>query len=106
MGGSSAVQKRDDGRSGQKEQLGGARADFVANLGRRRLEIASALDLLKETPTSTRHRDDLRRRVHALAAGARLLRFSALAHELQQLEVILDEASKRGSSEASELDGI
>lgn len=98
MGGSSAVEKRaDDTRTGQKEQLGGARADFVANLGRRRAEIATALDLLRAAPSSVRHRDDLRRRIHALGAGAKLLRFTALADELRRLEELLERASEKGS---------
>ena len=85
---SAAAQKQagpDDGEDG-KGRLGGARADFVANLGRRRVEIATTLDLLREDPSSARHRDDLRRRIHALGAGARLLRFTALSEELRRLE--------------------
>ncbi|MFO0611346.1 MAG: response regulator [Polyangiaceae bacterium] len=104
MGGSSAVEKRaDDSRTGQKEQLGGARADFVANLGRRRNEIAGALDLLRANPGSARHRDDLRRRIHALGAGAKLLRFTALSDELRRLEELLERASEKGALDEEDL---
>lgn len=104
MGGSSAVEKRaEDNRTGQKEQLGGARADFVANLGRRRAEIATALDLLRASPSSARHRDDLRRRIHALGAGAKLLRFTALADELRRLEELLERASEKGLLDEEDL---
>src|SRR3954465_7298189 len=77
-------------------QLGGARADFVANLGRRVAELTGTLKQLQSEPGSTRLRDDLRRRIHALAAGARLLRFTALAEELSAAEARLEAAALRG----------
>ncbi len=103
---SAAAQKQaglDDGDDG-KGRLGGARADFVANLGRRRVEIATTLDLLRDDPKSARHRDDLRRRIHALGAGARLLRFTALSEELRRLEDRLAEAAERGGLDENDLD--
>src|SRR5689334_17154708 len=108
MGGSSAVEKRvDDRQSGHKDQLGGARADFVANLGRRRAEITGALDLLRDSPASSRHRDDLRRRIHALAAGARLLRFTALSEELRMVEEQLERTTaEHGTLSMAELDYV
>src|SRR5450755_2940393 len=77
-------------------QLGGARADFVANLGRRVAELMGTLKQLQGDPGSARMRDDLRRRIHALAAGARLLRFTMLAEELSASEAMLDAAAARG----------
>jgi len=106
MGGSSAVQLRDDVKGGHKEQLGGARADFVANLGRRRIEISGALDALREAPDSARYRDDLRRRIHALASGARLLRFVVLGDELRRLEERLSAAAARGTVSDEDFDAV
>src|SRR4051794_23908494 len=65
-------------------RLGGARADFVAALGRRVAELSGLARELAAEPASARLRDDLRRRMHALAAGARLLRFSRLAERLAE----------------------
>src|SRR4051812_14611250 len=80
-----------------QERLGGARADFVANLGRRVQELSSIVRQLEGEPASERLRDDLRRRLHALAAGARLLRFTKLAEELAGCEALLSEAGDRGA---------
>lgn len=77
-------------------QLGGARADFVSALGRRVAELVVTLKQLQGDPGSARLRDDLRRRIHALAAGARLLRFALLAEELAASEAMLDAAAQRG----------
>src|SRR5689334_3906745 len=86
-----------------QERLGGARADFVAMLGRRVAEIAGILRLVTAEPTSARLRDDLRRRLHALSAGARLLRFTRLAEEVSQSLAILTHASDRGTVSPAEL---
>ncbi len=79
-----------------QERVGGARADFVANLGRRVQELSGLARAVAESPSSDEHRDDLRRRMHALAAGARLLRFARLADELRRGEERLLEAAERG----------
>ena len=94
MGASNAAEKEQ--RTDSKDRLGGARADFVANLGRRRAELRTTLDALRADPASKRHRDELRRRIHALAAGAKLLRFGRLADELKGVEDLLEEAAQRG----------
>lgn len=80
-----------------RERLGGARADFVANLGKRRAELRTTLDALRADPGSKRYGGELRRRLHALAAGAKLLRFTRLADELKIVEVRLEESAARGS---------
>lgn len=90
-------------RSPPLERLGGARADFVAALGRRVAELSSLLRQLEDEPASTRVRDDLRRRVHALAAGARLLRFSKLAERLVHDEALLGASTARGQVTAAEI---
>lgn len=86
-----------------QERLGGARADFVANLGRRVAEIAGIARLLGAEPAAVRYRDDLRRRLHALSAGARLLRFAKLAEELTASEAVLSRAADRSTISAGEL---
>ncbi len=98
---SSAAEKRRERHQtregeGGRERLGGARADFVANLGRRRAEIRDTLEELRADATSKRHVTELRRRFHALGAAAKLLRFSKLAEEIRGVEAKLEEAAHRG----------
>ena len=64
----------------QGGRLGGARADFVASLGRKVSDCRTILKALERDSGARTLRDDLRRKLHALAAGARLLRFEALAN--------------------------
>ncbi len=97
--GTAPTRRQDDGHDGRAqktERLGGARADFAANLGRRAAEIGTLLDALSIDSRVARPRDDLRRRVHALAAGAKLLRFRKLGTVLRAAEERLDAAAKRG----------
>jgi hypothetical protein len=47
-------------------RLGGARADFVASLGRKVSDARELLNALEEDPSSKAARDELRRRLHAL----------------------------------------
>jgi CheY-like chemotaxis protein len=84
-------------------RLGGARADFVAALGRRIAELTSLVRHLEQDPRSAPARDDLRRRIHALAAGARLLRFGRLAERLCEGEAVLLIAANRGGIAVDEI---
>jgi CheY-like chemotaxis protein len=84
-------------------RIGGARADFVSSLGRRIGELRTVLNGLEQDPGLPRLRDDLRRRVHALSAGARLLRFSGMATALAEVERMLDRAASVGGLARSEL---
>jgi DNA-binding response OmpR family regulator len=78
-------------------RLGGARADFVASLGRKVNDARELLMALEDDPTSKSGRDELRRRIHALAAGARLLRFDAMARALQETLGVLDRGARAGA---------
>ena len=80
-------------RSGR---LGGASADFVASLGRKVADARDVLRAVEDDPAGSRSRDDLRRKLHALGAGARLLRFDAMARSLQEAETVLERAAKLG----------
>ena len=70
-----------------------ARSDFVSSLSRRVQELRTCLSALEQDPGSPRQRDDLRRRVHALSAGARLLRFGSMATALAEVERTLERAA-------------
>ena len=97
--GAGAVGKRAEEQAGaalEEERLGGARADFAASLGRRVAELSGLLTRIEEGPRSARFSGDLRRRLHALSAGARLLRFTKLAEALGEVESAVDGAAVRG----------
>src|ERR1700733_5643704 len=78
-------------------RLGGARADFVASLGRKVSDARELLVALEDDPSSKAARDELRRRLHALGSGARLLRFEAMAHALQEVLAVLDRGGQSGA---------
>jgi CheY-like chemotaxis protein len=77
--------------------LRGARADFVASLGRKVHDAGELIAALEEDPSSKQAREELRRRLHALGAGARLLRFEAMFRSLQEALGVLDQGALRGS---------
>ncbi len=59
-------------------------------------DLSNLLRQIEGDPESPRLRDDLRRRLHALSAGARLLRFAKLAEEVGGVEGVLHAAADRG----------
>jgi DNA-binding response OmpR family regulator len=83
-----------------------ARSDFVSTLSRRVQELRNCVAALEQDPGSPRQRDDLRRRVHALSAGARLLRFGSMATALSGIERTLERAASVGEIERDELKAI
>ena len=84
-------------------RLGGARADFVASLGRKVSDARELLNALEEDPSSKAARDELRRRLHALGSGARLLRFEAMARSLQEVLSVLDRGAVVGGLRQEEV---
>ncbi|MCS6902151.1 MAG: response regulator, partial [Polyangiaceae bacterium] len=86
--------------------LSGARADFVAHLGRRVSELRQGLQALENDPSAIRTRDDLKRRFHALGSAARVLKFHALADELLRLEQVLVSSTKEGALDRSRVTAL
>ena len=84
-------------------RLGGARADFVASLGRKVSDARELLSALEDDPSSKAARDELRRRLHALGSGARLLRFEAMARSLQEVLSVLDRGAQSGGLREEEV---
>jgi len=79
-----------EGQGDGSQGLGGARADFVASLGRKVADARKTLDALEGDPRSARERDELRRKVHALGTSARMMRFDAMAQALAEAEAALE----------------
>lgn len=73
-------------------RFGGAAADFITSLGRKSAELRPLLAALAADPAS-RIREDLRRKLHALGVGARLLHFGVLAQAIAQATRRIDESS-------------
>src|SRR5580700_5700228 len=97
---SSASEARDTAAG----RLGGARADFVASLGRKVSDARELLNALEDDPSSRVARDELRRRLHALGSGARLLRFEAMARSLQETLAMLDRAVEIGEVQGQDIE--
>jgi CheY-like chemotaxis protein len=71
-----------------------SRAQFIANLGRRLEAVRQAVTVLERTPRSPAHRDNLRRRVHALGAAAGVLGFDRVQAAFNEAEGILAAAAQ------------
>jgi DNA-binding response OmpR family regulator len=101
--GTSVESTRGQGQSGR---LGGARADFVASLGRKVDGCRVILKALESDPSGRALRDDLRRKLHALGAGARLLRFEALSNALAESEAILERVASVGKATPADMTAL
>jgi DNA-binding response OmpR family regulator len=97
---------RASGVNDNSARVGGARADFVASLGRKLLDAREHLALLEDDPSSSAGRDELRRRLHALGTGARLLHFDAMAHSLQEALAVLDRGAQLGALREEDVDFV
>ncbi len=87
-------------------RVGGARADFVASLGRKLNDARDILALLEDDPSSTGGRDELRRRLHALGTAARLLRLEGMTLSLQEALAVLDRSAQSGGLREQDVDFV
>src|SRR3989442_16044077 len=69
--------------------MSGARADFIASLGKRVTEARELLGKL-ENNLGDGEREELARRLRALGSSARLLQFPKVAQALAEAEATLD----------------
>jgi DNA-binding response OmpR family regulator len=65
-------------------RLGGARADFVGSLGRKVGDLRGALGRIRETPDDIAKREELRRKLHALGSGAKMMKFDAMERAIAE----------------------
>lgn len=91
---------------GRGLRLGGARADFVASLGRKVTELRGLLDKVRARPEEALPREELRRKLHALSQGARMMRFDAMERSVCEATGLLDRASDQARVEEIDLDTI
>lgn len=71
-------------------RLGGARADFVAGLGRKIADLRASLARVAQAPDDAVYRDELRRKLHALASAARMMKFDAMVRGIGEAIGTLD----------------
>ena len=88
------------------QRLGGARADFVASLGRKIADLRGVLATLETNADSLVARDDLRRKLHALGTGARMLRFEGMTQCILDTESVLERASEEGAIRPADLERV
>jgi DNA-binding response OmpR family regulator len=102
-GGPDAAVPTEGVRQERPGQLGGARADFVASLGRKLADARSLLSALEADATARGPRDELRRKLHALGAGARMLHFDAMTRSIADATGRLDHAAQEGKASEEDL---
>lgn len=91
-------------RHGGSGRLGGARADFVAGLGRKVADLRVALARVREEPADLPRRDELRRKLHALSSSAKLMKFDAMERALAEAIGTIDRTPIDGALEPLDLD--
>lgn len=87
-------------------RLGGARADFVAGLGRKVADLRSAIARVRAEDGELAGRTELRRKLHALASAAKMMKFDAMDRALSEAIGALDRAAGDAGIDAVDLDGI
>lgn len=87
-------------------RLGGARADFVAGLGRKLSEIKIGLGRVREHPDDIEKREDLRRKLHALGSGAKLMKFDAMERSIAEALGVIDRSAIDLPLDAVDIDTI
>src|SRR5882672_11363677 len=102
MAGESPREGSQEAQTARAERIARARGDFISSMGRRVAELRATLTGLEDDPKSGKLRDDLRRRIHALSAGSRLLRFEGMAAALADSERLLERATLDGIVQRSD----
>ena len=59
-------------------RLGGARADFVAGIGRKVADLRGTLGRVRHSTDDIAGRDELRRKLHALSSAAKMMKLSLI----------------------------
>ena len=89
-----------ENRSGH---LGGARADFVASLGRKVEQARELLNGVEAHAADAEPREELRRRLHALGVAAKMMHFDVMARTLAEADTLLEQVSKKGVIGAADI---
>ncbi len=97
----------DQARTGQTGlRLGGARADFVAGLGRKVADLRGGSAKVREKPEDIALREELRRKLHALSSAAKLLKFDAMDRAIAEALGTIDRTDLDAPLALVDLDAI
>lgn len=94
------------GAAGTGLRLGGARADFVAGLGRKVSDLRAGLSRVRDVPEDIGRREELRRKMHALSSSAKLMKFDAMDRAIAEALGMIDRTALDMPIEAVDLDAI
>jgi DNA-binding response OmpR family regulator len=86
-----ATEHAHSGQTGQR--LGGARADFVAGLGRKVSDLRATSAKVREAPEEFQRREELRRKLHALSSSAKLMKFDAMDRAIAEALGTIDRSA-------------
>ncbi len=87
-------------------RLGGARADFVAGLGRKVADLRTTFARVKATTDDVSTRDELRRKLHALASAAKMMKFDAMDRGIAEALGTLDRTPRDAALDDIDLESI
>ena len=85
-------------------RLGGARADFVASLGRKIADARTVLLAIGNARGNTHLRSELMRRLATMAQGANILRFPTMEQALAESLAVLHRVSHEGELTNEDMD--
>ncbi len=87
-------------------RLGGARADFVAGLGRKVADLRGGSSKVREKPEDIALREELRRKMHTLSSAAKLLKFDAMDRAIAEALGTIDRTDLDAPLALVDLDAI
>ncbi|MBX3186154.1 MAG: response regulator [Labilithrix sp.] len=87
-------------------RLGGARADFVAGLGRKVTDLRTGLARVREQPDDVARREELRRKLHALSSAAKLMKFDAMERAIAEALGTIDRTAIDVPLDEMDIDAI
>lgn len=87
-------------------RLGGARADFVAGLGRKVTDLRTTFARVRSAPLDGPARDELRRKLHALGSAAKMMKFDAMDRGIGEALGTIDRSPRDRAIEEMDLDAI
>jgi DNA-binding response OmpR family regulator len=87
-------------------RLGGARADFVAGLGRKVVDLRASSAKVREAPEDIARREELRRKMNALSSASKLMKFDAMDRAIAEALGTIDRTAIDMPLERVDLDAI
>ena len=99
-----ATEHAHSGQTGLR--LGGARADFVAGLGRKVSDLRTSSSKVREAPEDIARREELRRKMGALSSAAKLMKFDAMERALSEALGTIDRTDLDVPMELVDIDAI